>query len=114
MQVVYYLLSGTKRYGELKELIRGVTDKMLAQQLRELEADEVISRVVYPEVPPRVEYTLTDAGRALAPVLDALDVWSSQNLTQRVRAAADRARTREAIAEVDRLERGGRRGVLKK
>jgi DNA-binding HxlR family transcriptional regulator len=64
------------RFSELERAIPGVSQKMLSQQLRELERDGIVRRTVHPEVPPRVEYTLTDVGRALCPVLDALLRWS--------------------------------------
>ena len=71
------LLKGTRRYSELHRAVRGITHKMLAQQLRELEADGLLTRKVYPVVPPKVEYTLTDAGQRLAPVLEAMSVWGT-------------------------------------
>ena len=73
--VVYWLLEGTKRYGELRRLLPNCTERMLTLQLRELEADELITRKVYAEVPPRVEYTLTELGQALGPVIGALKQW---------------------------------------
>ncbi len=68
-------LEGTKRFGELKKLIPNITQKMLTNQLRELEEDKLISRKVYPEVPPRVEYTLTEYGVSLMPVLKSMYEW---------------------------------------
>ncbi|WP_051459413.1 winged helix-turn-helix transcriptional regulator [Paenibacillus zanthoxyli] len=62
-------LEGTKRFSELKKRIPHITQKMLTNQLRELEEDQLIRRNVYPEVPPRVEYTLTEHGESLMPVL---------------------------------------------
>lgn len=66
---------GTLRYSELRRGLPRITDKMLAQQLRELEADGLIGREVYPVVPPRVEYSLTDSGRGLVPVLEQMREW---------------------------------------
>lgn len=69
------LMPGTKRFGELKKSIGTVTQKVLTAQLRQMEASGLLTRTVYTEVPPRVEYTLTDLGRSLRPVLDAMEAW---------------------------------------
>ena len=69
------LMPGTKRFGELKKSIGGVSQKVLTAQLREMETDGLVRRTVYPEVPPRVEYTLTALGRSLKPILDTLWDW---------------------------------------
>ena len=69
------LMPGTKRFGELKRSIGTVTQKVLTAQLRQMEASGLLTRTVYAEVPPRVEYTLTDLGRSLRPVLDAMEAW---------------------------------------
>ena len=69
------LMGGTKRFGELKKSIGTVTQKVLTAQLRQMEASGLLTRTVYAEVPPRVEYTLTDLGRSLRPVLDAMEAW---------------------------------------
>lgn len=69
------LMPGTKRFGELKKSIGTVTQKVLTAQLRQMEASGLLTRTVYAEVPPRVEYTLTDLGRSLQPVLDAMEAW---------------------------------------
>ena len=69
------LLPGTKRFGELKRSVGGVSQKVLTSQLRQMEGSGLLTRTVYPEVPPRVEYTLTELGRSLEPVLDAMEVW---------------------------------------
>ena len=69
------LLPGTKRFGELKKSLGTVSQKVLTAQLRDMEADGLLTRTVYPEVPPRVEYTLTDLGMSLQPVLDSLWKW---------------------------------------
>ncbi|GAA3328206.1 transcriptional activator HxlR [Ectobacillus funiculus] len=67
--------SGTKRFGELKALIPGITQRMLVNQLRELEEDMIIHREVYPVVPPKVEYSLTKQGESLMPILDSMYEW---------------------------------------
>ena len=69
------LMPGTKRFGELKKSLGNVSQKVLTAQLREMEDSGPLTRTVYPEVPPRVEYTLTDLGRSLKPILDAMQSW---------------------------------------
>ena len=69
------LMPGTKRFGELKKSVGNVSQKVLTAQLREMETSGLLTRTVYPEVPPRVEYTLTDLGRSLKPILDAMQSW---------------------------------------
>lgn len=66
---------GTKRFSELKALMPGITQRMLANQLKELEEDRIIHREVYPVVPPKVEYSLTEHGQSLMPILDSLYEW---------------------------------------
>ena len=78
--VLYHLLDGPKRYNELKRNVGGVTQRMLTKQLRELEDDGLILRKVFPVVPPHVEYSLTDSGRTLEPVLLALRDWGENYL----------------------------------
>src|SRR5689334_2931920 len=77
--VLWHLIDDTRRFNELKHLIDGITHKMLAQQLRELEADGLIMRKVYPQIPPRVEYSLTDYGRTLIPVLKVMSDWGNSH-----------------------------------
>ncbi len=72
------LVEGTKRFGELKKAIGNVSQKMLTQQLRIMEEDGLISREVFAEIPPRVEYSLTDTGMSLKPILDALQSWGEE------------------------------------
>ena len=69
------LMPGKKRFGELKKSIGNVSQKVLTAQLREMEQSGLLTRTVYPEVPPRVEYTLTDLGCSLKPILDAMQNW---------------------------------------
>lgn len=76
--ILYHLLSGVKRFNELKRLIPGVSQRVLTLQLRELENDKVVIRTVYPQVPPKVEYALSDLGSSLEPILIALREWGEQ------------------------------------
>lgn len=73
---------GTQRFNELSKGISGISQKMLTQQLRQLEHDGIIQRTVYPEVPPRVEYDLTELGQSLKPILEAMNVWGMEHLKQ--------------------------------
>ena len=76
---LFHLADGTKRFNELKRLAGSVTQRTLTKQLRELEADGLISRTVYPVVPPKVEYALTQKGESLIPVLTALRDWGIEH-----------------------------------
>ncbi len=78
--ILWHLMSGTLRYSELHRRMPKATDKMLAQQLRELEKDGLITRVVYPVVPPKTEYSLTDFGKSLTPILDEMCNWGKEYL----------------------------------
>lgn len=75
-RILWHLFDGTKRYGELKRHLPDITPKMLTQALRELEADALIKRRVYLEVPPRVEYSLDNSGRELVPAIELLSGWA--------------------------------------
>ena len=77
--ILYTLYEDTKRFSQIKKLIPAISQKMLTQQLRELEADDIISRTVYPVVPPKVEYSMTDHGRTLIPILDAMVAWGERH-----------------------------------
>ena len=76
------LMTGTKRFGELKKSIGHVSQKVLTTQLRQMEASGLLSRKVYAEVPPRVEYTLTELGCSLKPVMDAMWEWGAGQTTE--------------------------------
>lgn len=76
------LLPGTKRFGELKKSIGGVSQKVLTAQLRDMEKSGLLTRTVYPEVPPKVEYTLTELGLSLKPILDAMWSWGEEYQAQ--------------------------------
>jgi DNA-binding HxlR family transcriptional regulator len=72
------VFTGTKRFGELSRGVPGISQKMLTQQLRQMEQDNLVRRKVYAEVPPRVEYSLTEIGRSLSPILDAMHKWGTK------------------------------------
>lgn len=77
--IIWQLRDGTLRFGDLQKNIQHTSKKMLTQQLKELEQDGMISRKVFPEVPPRVEYTLTQLAKSLLPILDSLYSWGAVN-----------------------------------
>jgi DNA-binding HxlR family transcriptional regulator len=92
MLLLIVLQDGTRRFGELRKLIGGVSEKMLAQSLGTLEADGFVDRRAYAEVPPRVEYTLTPMGHELAAHLETLGRWVEDNVGRVVAARAKRER----------------------
>ena len=100
--ILFHLLDSTKRFSQLRRLLPDVTQRMLTLQLRELEEDGVLVRTVYAQVPPRVEYKLSEFGQSLRPVLLLMRQWGvdymDQILAQKARASAERA---------DSLEHGG-------
>ena len=75
--IIRDLLDGTKRFSELKKSINNISQKVLTSNLREMEENNLLTRKVYPEVPPRVEYTLTDIGYSLKTLLDDMDKWGT-------------------------------------
>jgi DNA-binding HxlR family transcriptional regulator len=76
---LYHLQSGTQRFGELRRLMPGITQRILTKQLRAREEDKLIIRKVYAEVPPRVEYSLSELGESLRPVIDILKAWGESH-----------------------------------
>lgn len=77
--IIWHLgTKGTRRFNELKKLLPKITQKMLTQQLRELEDDRLVERKVYPQVPPKVEYSLTDLGESLMPILRMMNDWGEK------------------------------------
>ena len=76
--IIRDLLTGTKRFGELKKSLNGITQKVLTNNLRQMEASGLVNRKVYAEVPPRVEYSLTELGKSLQPILNALLQWGTE------------------------------------
>src|SRR5688572_20733588 len=78
--ILFHLTKGTKRFSALRRDLAGISPKVLTQQLRELERDGVVSRKVYPQVPPKVEYSLTKLGRSLLPVVKVMCVWGNKRM----------------------------------
>lgn len=95
--ILFHLLGGTKRFNQLRRLMPAVTQRMLTRQLRELESDKVVVRTVYPEVPPRVEYSMSEFGLTLEPILRMLQKWGMEYL--------------EKITEIRRAGKPDRAGV---
>ena len=79
-RILWVLRDGLLRYGELNRAIVGITPKMLTQTLKELEADELITRKVYSEVPPKVEYSLTETGKELIPFISQMRSWGEKQI----------------------------------
>ena len=80
--ILFHLQNGTQRFGELRRRMPGITQRMLTKQLRALEDDHLVIRTVYAEVPPRVEYTLSEIGESLRPVIDMLKAWGERHQEQ--------------------------------
>lgn len=91
VMIIHFLIDGTKRFSELHRALAGISHRTLSQQLREMEADRLIRRKVYRQVPPKVEYSLTPLGASLKPVLDAMHEWgASYSQSKDSRAAQPR------------------------
>jgi DNA-binding HxlR family transcriptional regulator len=109
--VLWYLAPGARRFGELRRLVDGISEKMLIQQLREMQADGVVARKDFREIPPRVEYSLTPFGVSLTEALKPLCEWGAKHMT-RIGAARSRAGgTGFAEEEVASPRRGS--GILR-
>ncbi len=78
--IIFVLMNGPRRFNELRRRLPGVTQRMLTSQLRELERDTIVNRVVFEQVPPHVEYSLTEKGKALWPMFTAMQEWAESNL----------------------------------
>lgn len=81
------LQEGTHRFGELKRRVPKITQKMLTSQLRELEEEDIITRKVYPQVPPKVEYSITEYGKSLEPILVAMHDWGTAHTLRKIKKA---------------------------
>jgi DNA-binding HxlR family transcriptional regulator len=88
--VIYVLARGTRRYGQLQREIGGITQKMLTQTLRKMEDDGLITRTIYPVIPPKVEYSLTELGQTLLEPLSAICRWAESHLDEVEQARAKR------------------------
>jgi DNA-binding HxlR family transcriptional regulator len=82
--LLHLMKNGTQRFSELKRSMPRITQKMLTNQLRELEDEDIIHRVVYPQVPPKVEYSITDYGRSLEPILEAMHEWGTKHTVHKM------------------------------
>ncbi len=95
--LLHLFTEGTLRFSELKRLMPGITQKMLTKQLRELEDEDIINRVIYPQVPPKVEYSISEYGESLQPVLDMMHRWGTTHTTH-----IEKKRSHENIATPDK------------
>ncbi|MGZ3812073.1 MAG: winged helix-turn-helix transcriptional regulator [Mucilaginibacter sp.] len=86
-RIIWFLKDGTLRYGELRRKVEGISTKMLTQALKELEEDEIIKRKVFIEIPPHVEYSLTDSGFQLVPSIDLMRIWAIQQTDASLRGS---------------------------
>lgn len=80
--ILFSIQNGANRFGTMRSMIPGITKQMLTQQLRELERDELIDREIFPEIPPRVEYSITKYGKSLLPVVQAMQDWGEADLAE--------------------------------
>jgi DNA-binding HxlR family transcriptional regulator len=90
LPIVARLAPGTQRYSELKRSLPSISERMLIKQLRRMEADGIVRRQQYPEVPPRVEYSLSEVGESLLPILDHLGNWALRHLPERLSFLQDK------------------------
>lgn len=102
------LLTGTKRFGELKKSIGSISQKVLTSNLRAMEDDGLVVRQVYAEVPPRVEYTLTERGESLRPVIDAMRIWGEEHQAELI-AEEEAAKSQDSQTNTARTEAKSKR-----
>ena len=100
--ILWHLAESKLRFSQLSKVIRGATPKMLTQQLRELEAQNLIHREVYPVVPPKVEYSLTETGRSLMPILMAMRDWGTGYLRRQDRNPDTFMMRTEPVSDTER------------
>jgi len=108
--ILFHLFDGTKRFSELLRSMGGITQKMLTQQLREMERDGVVRRRVYPQVPPKVEYSLTPLGQSLRPVVEAMCRWGLRHNQVTARRRARHQLQPVEVPARERVATAGRRG----
>jgi len=101
--ILFHLLGGTKRFNELRRLLPKVTQRMLTRQLRELEKDQLVVRTIYPQVPPKVEYSLSGFGMTVEPILRMLQKWGTDYLQQTTapRDAGSESATPDNVVSVE-------------
>jgi len=92
--LLHLFTEGTQRFSELKKLMPEITQKMLTKQLRELEEEDIINRVIYPQVPPKVEYSISEYGKSLQPILAIMHEWGTGHATH-----IEKKRNRENIGD---------------
>jgi DNA-binding HxlR family transcriptional regulator len=97
--ILFHLLSGTKRFNELRRLVPNVTQRMLTLQLRELENDGIVERKIYQQIPPRVDYSLTEFGRTLEPILLVVKDWGNQYIERIIELRTTRPSAAETALE---------------
>ncbi len=78
--ILHLINNDINRFGKMDMMLRGISKQMLTAQLRELERDGIIDRIIYPEIPPRVEYTLTEKGKSLLPIINLMKEWGNENI----------------------------------
>jgi DNA-binding HxlR family transcriptional regulator len=78
--IMYLIVNDINRFGKMGMMLKGISKQMLTSQLRELENDGIVERKIYPEIPPRVEYFLTEKGRSLLPIIEAMKDWGNENI----------------------------------
>jgi DNA-binding HxlR family transcriptional regulator len=81
--ILHLINNDINRFGKMGMMLKDISKQMLTTQLRELENDQLIQRTIYPEIPPRVEYALTDKGRSLLPIIEMMKIWGTENLVGR-------------------------------